>query len=55
MVGGGLGMTHGKTTTFPRIADVIGFCTPEQTVQVAEEVVKIQPILEIGQIEDMPV
>ena len=35
-------MTHGKTTTFPRLADVIGFCSPEQAVQVAEEVVKIQ-------------
>ncbi len=42
LVGGGLGMTHGKTTTFPRLADVIGFCSPEQAVQVAEEVVKIQ-------------
>ena len=42
LVGGGLGMTHGKTTTFPRLADVIGFCTPDQVVQVAEEVVKIQ-------------
>ncbi len=42
LVGGGLGMTHGKTTTFPRLADVIGFCSPNQAVQVAEEVVKIQ-------------
>jgi len=42
LVGGGLGMTHGKTTTFPRVADVIGFCRPEQAVQVSEEVVKIQ-------------
>jgi sulfite reductase (NADPH) hemoprotein beta-component len=42
LVGGGLGMTHGKTTTFPRLADVIGFCSPDQVVQVAEEVVKIQ-------------
>jgi len=42
LVGGGLGMTHGKTATFPRLADVIGFCRPEQVVQVAEEVVKIQ-------------
>ena len=42
LVGGGLGMTHGKTTTFPRLADVIGFCRPEQAVKVAEEVVKIQ-------------
>ena len=42
LVGGGLGMTHGKTTTYPRLADIIGFCLPEQVVQVAEEVVKIQ-------------
>jgi len=42
LVGGGLGMTHGKTTTFPRLADVIGFCVPEKAVQVSEEVVKIQ-------------
>ena len=34
-------MTHGKVATFPRLADVIGFCKPEQVVQVAEEV-KIQ-------------
>ncbi len=42
LVGGGLGMTHGKMTTFPRVADDIGFCLPEQAVQVAEEIVKIQ-------------
>jgi sulfite reductase (NADPH) hemoprotein beta-component len=42
LIGGGLGMTHGKTTTYPRLADVIGFCSPDQVVQVAEEVVKIQ-------------
>ena len=42
LVGGGLGMTHGKVATFPRLADVIGFCDPEQAVKVAEEVVKIQ-------------
>ncbi|MBT5031364.1 MAG: hypothetical protein HOM55_03610, partial [Proteobacteria bacterium] len=34
--------THGKTTTFPRVADVIGFCRREQAVQVSEEIVKIQ-------------
>lgn len=41
-VGGGLGMTHNKPETFPRIADVIGFCTPQQVNEVAEQVVKIQ-------------
>ncbi len=41
-VGGGMGMTHGDTETFPRTADVIGFCFPQQVLAVAEQVVKIQ-------------
>jgi len=41
-VGGGLGMTHGNEKTFPRLAEVIGFCTPEQVVDVAEKVVAVQ-------------
>lgn len=41
-VGGGLGMTHGEPETYPRVADVIGFCTPEQAVTVAEHVVALQ-------------
>ena len=41
-VGGGLGMTHNKPGTFPRIADLIGFCKPGQVTEVAEQVVKIQ-------------
>ncbi|MDP0491440.1 MAG: NADPH-dependent assimilatory sulfite reductase hemoprotein subunit [Verrucomicrobiota bacterium JB023] len=41
-VGGGLGMTHGDEKTFPRVADVIGFCRPEQVVDVAEKVVMVQ-------------
>ncbi len=41
-VGGGMGMTHGEPDTFPRTADVIGFCTPEQAVDVAEKVVTVQ-------------
>ena len=41
-VGGGMGMTHGVEETFPRTADVIGFCTPEQAVDVAEKVVLVQ-------------
>ena len=35
-VGGGMGMTHGEPETFPRTADVMGFCRPEQAVDVAE-------------------
>ncbi len=41
-VGGGMGMTHGEPDTFPRTADVLGFCTPEQAVDVAEKVVTVQ-------------
>ena len=41
-VGGGMGMTHGKEKTFPRLADVIAFCTPDQAVAVAEKIVTIQ-------------
>lgn len=41
-VGGGMGMTHGNEKTFPRLADVIAFCTPEQAVSVAEKIVAIQ-------------
>jgi sulfite reductase (NADPH) hemoprotein beta-component len=41
-VGGGMGMTHGEIDTFPRTADLMGFCTPEQAVDVAEKVVTVQ-------------
>lgn len=41
-VGGGMGMTHGEPATYPRLADVLGFCTPEQAVDVAEKVVTVQ-------------
>jgi len=41
-VGGGMGMTHGETDTFPRTADMFGFCTPDQAVDVAEKVVTVQ-------------
>lgn len=41
-VGGGMGMTHGKEDTFPRLADVMAFCSPEQAVDVAEKVVTVQ-------------
>lgn len=41
-VGGGMGMTHGETDTFPRTADMLGFCTPDQAVDVGEKVVTVQ-------------
>jgi sulfite reductase (NADPH) hemoprotein beta-component len=41
-VGGGMGMTHGNEKTFPRLAEVIAFCKPDQAVAVAEKIVTIQ-------------
>jgi len=42
LVGGGMGRTENEPKTFPRLAEVIGFCTPEQVVPVAEAVVTTQ-------------
>ncbi|MDE0860462.1 MAG: NADPH-dependent assimilatory sulfite reductase hemoprotein subunit [Akkermansiaceae bacterium] len=41
-VGGGMGMTHGDEKTYPRLADIIGFCTPEQVLDVSEKVLLVQ-------------
>jgi sulfite reductase (NADPH) hemoprotein beta-component len=41
-VGGGMGMTHGDEKTYPRLADVIGFCAVDQVTDVAEKVVMVQ-------------
>jgi len=41
-VGGGMGATHGDPATYPRLADLLGFCTLDQVVEVAETIVKIQ-------------
>ncbi len=40
-VGGGLGRSHGNEETYPRIADVIGFLTPAQLVDVSKGVLTI--------------
>jgi len=42
VVGGGFGSTFGVPETYPRLGDVIGFCTPSQAVDVAEKVVLVQ-------------
>src|SRR3546814_8874358 len=36
-VGGGMGATHGDPATYPRLADVIGFVTPDQVIAVRSE------------------
>jgi len=42
VAGGGMGTTHGDTSTFPRLASTLGFIAPEQTLAVAEAVVTTQ-------------
>jgi sulfite reductase (NADPH) hemoprotein beta-component len=41
-VGGGMGMTHGEPDTYPRTADVMGFCRPGDALAIAEAVVTVQ-------------
>ena len=40
-VGGGMGRSHGNVQTYPRLADVIGFFTPDKLVDVAKAVLTI--------------
>ena len=41
-VGGGLGMSHNQIETYPRLADILGFCTVDQVVDVAEKIMVVQ-------------
>ena len=41
-VGGGMGMSHNQLETYPRVAEVLGFCRPDQVVEVAEKIVTVQ-------------
>ncbi len=41
-VGGGLGSTFGEKTTYPRLADVIGFVEKDKVIEVAETIIAIQ-------------
>ena len=40
--GGGMGVTHANKKTYPRTADVLGFCTVEQGKDVAEKIMLVQ-------------
>jgi sulfite reductase (NADPH) hemoprotein beta-component len=42
IVGGGMGMTHGELDTYPRTADIMGFCDTRDVLAVAEAVVTVQ-------------
>ncbi|WP_426702850.1 assimilatory sulfite reductase (NADPH) hemoprotein subunit [Rhodanobacter sp. Col0626] len=41
-IGGGMGASQGDASTYPRLANVIGFATPEQLFSVAEAVIGVQ-------------
>jgi len=41
-VGGGMGATHGDPTTYPKLAQVLGWCKVEQINEVSEAIVTIQ-------------
>lgn len=42
LVGGGLGMTHNKPETYPRLGDLIGCASTDNVVDVVEKIVLIQ-------------
>ena len=41
LVGGGMGCAYGNKASFPRVADVLGFCRPEEVSEVARAVLLI--------------
>ncbi len=41
-IGGGMGTTYGEPATYPRLASLIGFCTPDKVIAVCQTIVKIQ-------------
>ncbi|GES80661.1 sulfite reductase subunit beta [Rhizophagus clarus] len=41
-VGGGMGMTHNNKKTYPNLGQFIGFCKPDQAIDVGEKVMLVQ-------------
>jgi sulfite reductase (NADPH) hemoprotein beta-component len=41
-IGGGMGSSHGDKETYPQLAKIIGFCTPDKIQDLAEKVITIQ-------------
>ena len=41
-VGGGMGSTFGLPEAYPRLAEVIGYCLPNQVVDIAEKILMVQ-------------
>ena len=42
LAGGGMGMTHGESDTYPRVGDVLGYCSADRLLEVAEAVLTTQ-------------
>jgi sulfite reductase (ferredoxin) len=42
VVGGGMGMTHNKPETYPRLASPLGFVTPDELLEVARAIIGVQ-------------
>ncbi len=42
LIGGGMGMTHGKSDTYPRAATPLCFAAPDEVIPVVETIVTIQ-------------
>jgi len=42
VVGGGQGMSHGNAETYPRLADLLGFVTPDQVIAISTAVMTTQ-------------
>ena len=41
-IGGGMGVTHGNKKTYPRTGTILGFCTVDQGVEIAEKIMLVQ-------------
>ena len=41
-VGGGMGSTFGLPEAYPRLAEVIGYCLPDQVVDISEKILMVQ-------------
>ncbi|MFZ0215339.1 MAG: NADPH-dependent assimilatory sulfite reductase hemoprotein subunit, partial [Candidatus Dormiibacterota bacterium] len=42
LVGGGLGRTHHKPETYPAVSQPLGFCRPDQVVELSQAIVAVQ-------------
>ncbi|WP_223669159.1 assimilatory sulfite reductase (NADPH) hemoprotein subunit [Kangiella shandongensis] len=42
LAGGGMGSSHGDPETYPRVASVLGFCRPQDTLATVEAILKVQ-------------